>query len=409
MSSMDRNTTLCLACASSLPPLKVSASNSIHITSCCQRPICPSCITANPRLARYNPCLACLGGVGVVASKSSFVTPPVSGAKSPGLPLNLNPNLNVDGAVRDEDTFVLGDDDDDDYSDKDDTVEEQQIADSTAAVSRSILPPPPYDATSKVPLLDSSGIHTPESEPQQDVEEAPVSSHLKSHPHPTGNISNEPVLSPSLAEHTQETRTVPYKYYINRNDTLQGLGLRFGLDAHEICKLNNLPLHAVRTMPHLLHTRAFLLLPPSTKPHPLLKQGILDEESKGDIVRKRAEKRLQVLTKEVDWRIAKAYVALAEDDHDREDREGLDTRKEKVLEKPVGAASSGDAAEMLETRAIDSYLDDENWEEAERRAGRGVFLPKFPLSSSGCQARGASWPRNMPVPGLNGDGKRWWQ
>lgn len=158
-------------------------------------------------------------------------------------------------------------------------------------------------------------------------------------------------------------------------------------------------------MPHLLHTRAFLLLPPSTKPHPLLKQGTEDEEIKADIVRKRAEKRLQVLTKEVDWRIAKAYVALAEDDN--EDREGLYGRKEKTQEKTAGATSSGSAG-MLETRAIDSYLDDENWEEAERRAGRGVFVPKFPLSS--CQAEGSvkgrtSSPSNVRVPGLSW---RWW-
>jgi len=152
-------------------------------------------------------------------------------------------------------------------------------------------------------------------------------------------------------------------------------------------------------MPHLLHTRVFLLLPPSTKPHPLLKQDIQDEESKADTVRKRAEKKLQVLTKEVDWRIARAYVALAEDDH--EDREGLYARKEKVQEK---ATSIGDAPRTLETRAIDSYLDDESWEEAERRAGRGVFVPKFPLSS--CHAKGrTSWASNVRL----SDGKRWWQ
>jgi hypothetical protein len=152
-------------------------------------------------------------------------------------------------------------------------------------------------------------------------------------------------------------------------------------------------------MPHLLHTRVFLLLPPSTKPHPLLNQDTEDEESKADTVRKRAEKRLQVLTKEVDWRIAKTYVALAEDDND--DREELYGRKEKTQEKTAVATSSGGAAGMLETRAIDSYLDDENWEEAERRAGRGVVIPKFPLSS--CQAEGSVKGRtsNVRMPGLS--------
>lgn len=179
--------------------------------------------------------------------------------------------------------------------------------------------------------------------------------------------------------------------------------------AHEICKLNKLPLHSVRTMPHLLHTRVFLLFPPSTKPHPLLKQDTGDEESKADIVRKRAEKRLQILTKEADWRIAKAYVALAEDDH--EDRERLDPRKEKAQEKSAGATSSGSAARMLEARAIGSYLDDENWEEAERRAGRGVLVPKFPLfpRQVGGSVKGkTSSTSNVHVPGLSGNW-RWWQ
>ena len=162
-------------------------------------------------------------------------------------------------------------------------------------------------------------------------------------------------------------------------------------------------------MPHLLHTRAFLLFPPSTKPHPLLKQDTEDEESKADIVRKRAEKRLQILTKEADWRIAKAYVALAEDDY--EDRERLDPRKEKTQEKTAGATSSGSAARMLEARAIDSYLDDENWEEAERRAGRGVLVPKFPLfpRQVGGSVKGkTSSTSNVHVPGLSGNW-RWWQ
>jgi len=151
---------------------------------------------------------------------------------------------------------------------------------------------------------------------------------------------------------------------------------------HEICKLNNLPSHSIRTMPHLLHTRAFLLLPPSTKPHHLVKQDDEDDERKIDIVRKRAEKRLQMLTKEVDWRVAKAYVALAEDGH-----EDLYERKEKEENQIPGMRSSGNAAGILkastlETRAIDSYFDDEEWEQAERQAGRGVFLSQFPISGA---------------------------
>ena len=165
----------------------------------------------------------------MVASKSSLASPPVSGARSPGPALNSNSNLNIDGAVRDEDTFVLGDDDDD-YSDSDEIVEGQGIADNSHEIpaSRSILPPPPYDPTSIPPLSDSKPqIHTLELEPPRDLEETPGSPHTKSNL--AGDIRNGP-LSSSLAENSQKTRTAPYKYYLNRNDTLQGLSLRFGLD-----------------------------------------------------------------------------------------------------------------------------------------------------------------------------------
>jgi hypothetical protein len=141
-------TTLCLACSSSLPP---KSTQPIFTTPCCSRPICPQCISANPRLARYNPCLACLGGVGVVNAGAST---------SSVQQLNALASRNVDGAVRDEDTFVLGDDEDDDQEPTD--------------------PQPPATAP---------------------VESSP------------------------------ETPATPSKYYIKRGDTLQGIALRFGLDA----------------------------------------------------------------------------------------------------------------------------------------------------------------------------------
>lgn len=159
----------------------------------------------------------------MVASKSSFATAPT---RSPGPALNSNSNSNIDGAVRDEDTFVLGDD-----SDNEETVEGQESADNLheTPASRSILSPLPYYSTSNAPLLGSKvRIHTLESEPQKDLEGTPASSHITFNL--TGNITNEPSLSSSLTENSQKMRTVPYKYYINRNDTLQGLALRFGLD-----------------------------------------------------------------------------------------------------------------------------------------------------------------------------------
>jgi len=128
ISSFVTMTSLCLVCSSSLPPSR--SSTVIFTTNCCQRPICPSCIASNPRLARYDPCLACLVGVGVLTTMS-------------------------------KDTFILGDDDDD----------------------------------------EDEGVSVAKAESQAEDRNSP-----------------------------NELSLVPYKYYLNRSDTLQGLSLRFGID-----------------------------------------------------------------------------------------------------------------------------------------------------------------------------------
>jgi hypothetical protein len=114
---VDRSTTLCLACSCSLP----RSNDGIFITACCARPICPTCLSSNPRLARYNPCLACLGGVGAVSSKGKKWDEALSSS-------------NVDGAVRDEDTFMVGDDEDEDEDNQGGHIDESSLLD----------PPPPY-------------------------------------------------------------------------------------------------------------------------------------------------------------------------------------------------------------------------------------------------------------------------
>ncbi|KAF9025496.1 hypothetical protein BDZ89DRAFT_902920, partial [Hymenopellis radicata] len=103
------------------------------------------------------------------------------------------------------------------------------------------------------------------------------------------------------------------QYYLKRTDTLQGLALRFGVDGRELCKLNNLPFSTLSITPHLLHTRDCILLPLSAKTASTdLNHPTPDEQRRREA--RRAEKRLQVVTKEADWRVARAYVALADDD-----------------------------------------------------------------------------------------------
>ena len=87
-------------------------------------------------------------------------------------------------------------------------------------------------------------------------------------------------------------------------------------------------------------------------------EDALRAEREARRARERAEKRFQTVTKETDWRVAKAYVALAEDTED--DPSGKeDASKKRTLETST------------EGRATDQYLDDAEWEAQERREGRG--------------------------------------
>lgn len=144
--------------------------------------------------------------------------------------------------------------------------------------------------------------------------------------------------------------------------------------------MNSLPPSTLRTTPHLLHTRTFLILPPNARvpatPVDPQEQSSRDQHR----ARERAEKRLQVLTKEVDWRVAKAYVALADVDPNVDGEAELEYESKKNGKEDKPSRDNSRDAETLEGRAIDRYLDDDEWEQREIREGRGVSIPKFPLS-----------------------------
>ena len=195
-SAIDRTTTLCLACSSSLPPKTTNdSSTAIYITKCCQRPICPSCLSSNPRLSRYDPCLFCLGGVDLVSMNGPSSS---QGQRLTPLPADVN----INGEVRDQDTFVLGDDDDDEN-------DEERLESSAGDGATSISSPPLYES-----IVD----------PWKD----------ESPPHETATLTSNPISLAQEPSFPKPDNTRPYKYYINRSDTLQGLSLRFGIDVSAI-------------------------------------------------------------------------------------------------------------------------------------------------------------------------------
>ncbi|KAI0671578.1 hypothetical protein C8Q78DRAFT_973005 [Trametes maxima] len=348
---------LCLACSSSLPARR--SDTSIFHTQCCSRPICPNCVSANPRLTRYNPCLRCLAGVNAVNASNNS-------ARGVG----TSTHANVDGSVRDEDTFVIEDEED-----------EEDDCDGREGIPPIELEEPP-NVTNKGGR-DSTGLR------------------LQSPPR-----SSSAASVPEASDPERAVTTAPGKYYIRPDDTLLGISLKLGVDGRALCRLNNLPVSTLRMTPHLLHTRSFLMLPPlppSARPPPLSpEEQALDRERKARLARERAETRFQATTKEADRDVAKAYVALAglpgagEDTlKEYEKEKGLRQRKVRVSEDEEGESS-------LEARAMDRYFDDDEWEAQERAEGRKPTLPLFPYV-------GTRESRHSTGKGSADGEKSWWR
>lgn len=102
--------------------------------------------------------------------------------------VELTRSVNVDGAVRDEDTFVVGDDEDDDASDG----EEE---------GSGLGPPPPYESSSEPSQQSKPTIEEPADDPSPQA------------------------ISTSLSN--------PYKYYLKPNDNLKGIALRFNVNVRQ--------------------------------------------------------------------------------------------------------------------------------------------------------------------------------
>jgi hypothetical protein len=185
------------------------------MTKCCQRPICPRCLETNPRLARYNPCLACLAGVGVIQASSSARNG--SGGKQVGGTGVQSVRVeNLDGGVKDQDLFVLADDDEDDEDDNASVEGEED-----GHIWRSAAPPSPDVVPTILPL--------PETPPPP----SPVASHTEEPP-----STDDAPTPPAPSEDRTSAKTdapVAYRYRLRRGDTLMGIALRFRLD---VCLLN---------------------------------------------------------------------------------------------------------------------------------------------------------------------------
>ena len=113
--------------------------------------------------------------------------------------------------------------------------------------------------------------------------------------------------------------------------------------------------------------------------------------------RERAQVAFQRVTKETDDGIAQAYVVLAEDGESGSDVLPLKAEGEKVSRRVSRAKHT------VEERAVDRYLDDDEWERQERAEGRSVCIQRMPIG--GPQAGMATTDRDGEKAGKVG----WWQ
>jgi hypothetical protein len=218
---LEENTIqLCLFCSASQPSPAPRATLPPFLTSCCAKPICEPCLSRNPRLAKYNPCLSCLSGVDVVRAGRD-------------LRLQTGPErqsrVNIDGATIDSDLFVIGDGDGDNGSDDDDdassvTAETEREFDGSNLGSSASRPGSEYcrNRSPSVASLEKSSDNRSISS-ISDVSSAPTwsSSASLGSGVPFAHTSEE-------ADHSQRPR--PEQYYIQPKDTLNGIALKFGID-----------------------------------------------------------------------------------------------------------------------------------------------------------------------------------
>jgi len=136
---------------------------------------------------------------------------------------------NVDGAVRDEDTFVVGDDED--------GMSEDEVGTSGTTNGFQTDPPPQYSSSlsegSSLPL----GSHGSTTAVPQNIKGAEL---------------NNKDATVSTAEDVKTTS--PVKYYIRRGDTLQGISLRYNIDVSPTACCRTLVSNSCILGPHALQS-----------------------------------------------------------------------------------------------------------------------------------------------------------
>ena len=125
-------------------------------------------------------------------------------------------NLNLDGSLKDEDLFVVGDDDEDEQSLVTDSYREN--SDIRCIDTRSPTPPPAYSSSSELSATN----------PDKSPLSREVDSDLRANASPA-DLSSVPLTHADSATTIINVPGEPV-HHIQKNDTLLGIAFRYGVD-----------------------------------------------------------------------------------------------------------------------------------------------------------------------------------
>ena len=244
-------TSLCLTCASSIPPkaLVDSAGGGVFTTPCCKRNICANCLLKNPRLRAYDPCLACLAGSDATTTSTSGATRTSRGKRVVELLFDADADaeadadgregvnskagaqsgLEVNGLMESE-MFTIGDSDDEEQDEDQKEDGRDGDASDVCGTRLDVPDPPPYSEAEQLQTV--APVYHEQSDAITNLAKpAHSSSHEIQSPSETVQTCEEEanVASPSD----------PTKYYIQPKDTLSGISLKLGINVCPVYRSNS--------------------------------------------------------------------------------------------------------------------------------------------------------------------------
>ncbi|ORX38037.1 hypothetical protein BD324DRAFT_624277 [Kockovaella imperatae] len=324
------SSSFCLTCSSEL-----ALERSPWLTPCCSTPICSSCLSRNPRLKDYIPCLKCgdvktLEGERAARSRRAMRDPRAQ--------------------MEESDMFTIGDDEDD---------------------------PPAYD---DAPI---------DCQPERSAEPSGDHAHV-------GSLSEEEMETVEIRHPVSKSDTLlfiarRYAVDVSRRTAVVHPPIDTLSQPHEIVALNDLPPAVLSSQPHLLRTRQTLIISRRQIPKSKLANGgdplvfdsglgVAEQTEDDKRERERAVKRFQLLTKTIDPGVGQAYMGLSE----LEEEDGL---LDESFEGENDAGGSGKKAlrepANREDRALEAFYGDEQWEHEAGKPTRGQGVGRWKTIGNG--------------------------